>query len=155
MLLRIASYGRSDDLPPLVGGVAPKPPFLVVEMGAKEVRKTVRFSKEEAEKLELLAQGKGITVSELIRRAVLNLPIPERISSERLAKKSEIFRRYLAEINKIGTNINQIARYCNQYREVDVLVLEKLTELEGELSQLLDKLYSELTDDCQSSDGKK
>ena len=109
------------------------------------VRKTIRFSPEEVEKLERIAEGKGITLSELIRRSVLGYEIPERMSIERLARKSEIFRRYLREINKIGVNINQIARYCNQHREVDVLVLEKVLSMEKMLKELLSRLYEELT----------
>jgi len=115
------------------------------------VRKTIRFSPEEVGKLERIAEGKGITLSELIRRSVLGYEIPERMSIERLARKSEIFRRYLKEINKIGVNINQIAWYCNQHREVDVLVLEKVLSMEKMLKELLSRLYEELTNADKSS----
>jgi len=108
------------------------------------VRKTIRFSPEEAERLERIAQAKGITLSDFIRRSVLGYKIPERMSPERLARRSKIFRKYLGEVNKIGANINQIARYCNQYREVDVLVLERLVEVERELKELLNRIYLEL-----------
>ena len=104
-------------------------------------RKTVRFTEDEVKRLEQVAEAKGIPVSELIRKKVLDLPIPERISPERLAKKSEEFRKFLYEINKIGVNINQIARYCNQYREVDCEVLARLIEIREDLRDLLDKFY--------------
>ena len=42
-------------------------------------------------------------------------------------------------------NLNQIARYCNQYREVDAKVLEKVIEMERELKELLERIYEELT----------
>jgi len=119
------------------------------------IRKTVRFTPEEVEKLTLIAEAKGITLSDLIRRSVLGYKIPERISPERLTRKSEIFRKYLAELNKIGVNINQIARYCNQYREVDALVLEKLLEIEEELKELLNRLYGELTSDNRQAGREK
>ena len=105
----------------------------------------MRFSPEEAEKLELIAKAKGITISELIRSAVLKLPIPERISLEKLAKRDKNFKRFLYEINRVGVNLNQIARYCNQYREVDAKVLEKVIEMERELKELLERIYEELT----------
>ena len=105
-----------------------------------------KVSPEEAEKIKQIAEAKGLTISELIRRSVLGLPIPERMSPEKLVKKNEVFRKYLGEVNKIGVNINQVARYCNQYREVDALVLECLVSIERRLTELLDKLYSELTD---------
>lgn len=117
------------------------------------VRKTIRFSPEEAERLERIAQAKGITLSDFIRRSVLGYKIPERMSPERLARRSKIFRKYLGEVNKIGANINQIARYCNQYREVDVLVLERLLSVERELKELLTRLYEELTDVDKSTSG--
>jgi len=114
-------------------------------MIGRSVRKTVRFTPEEAERIKQIAEAKGLTVSELIRRSVLGLPIPERMSPKRLAKRNEIFRKYLTEVNRIGVNINQIARYCNKYREVDALVLERLVEIERELGELLEELYFEMT----------
>ena len=62
------------------------------------------------------------------------------------SKKNEVFRRYLSELNKIGNNLNQVARHCNQYREVDVLVLEKIVEIERKLTELISKLYQELAE---------
>ena len=106
----------------------------------------MRFTPEEAEKIEQIAMAKGLTISELIRRSVLKLPIPERMSPERLARKNEVFRAYLSELNKIGSNINQVARYCNKYREIDSFVLERLIEIERQLGELLERLYSELTE---------
>lgn len=115
------------------------------------IRKTIRFTPEEVKKLETIAEAKGITLSDLIRRSVLNYKIPERISPERLARKSEIFRKYLSEINRIGVNLNQIARHCNRYREVDALVLEELLKIEKTLTELLNRLYEELTNANQSA----
>ena len=113
-------------------------------MERRSVKITVRFTPEEVEKINQAAETKGLTVSELIRRSVLGLPVPKRMSSKRLAKKNEVFREYLSELNRIGVNINQIARYCNRYREVDVLVLESLINIERKLSEMLNKLYAEL-----------
>jgi len=115
-------------------------------MREKTVRKTVRFSPEEAEKLELIAKAKGITVSELIRNSVLGIPIPERISPERLIKRNRLFGSLLYEINKIGVNLNQITKHCNQYREVDILVLEKVVETERVLKELVEKIYEEFSE---------
>jgi len=105
-----------------------------------------KLTEEEAGRVKRLARAKGMTTSELLRRAVLNLDIPERISPERLAKRNEVFRRYLYEINRIGTNLNQVAKRCNQYREVDVLVLERIIEIERVLKELVEKIYEELSE---------
>lgn len=100
-----------------------------------------KLTEEEAKRVRELAKSKGITVSDFVRSKLLDLPIPERISPERLARKSEEFRKFLYEINKIGVNINQIARYCNQYREIDCEVLARLIEIREDLRDLLDKFY--------------
>jgi hypothetical protein len=107
---------------------------------------SAKVTPEEREKIKAIADAKGLTVSELVRRKLLDIEIPERISPERLAKKNEVFRRYLSELNKIGNNLNQVARHCNQYREVDVLVLEKIVEIERKLTELISKLYQELAE---------
>ena len=112
----------------------------------KAARKTVRFTPEEAERLEVIAKSKGITVSELIRRSTLGIPIPEHASIERLAKGNKTLHSYLSEVNKIGSNVNQIARYCNQNRKVDLEVLVKLNGIEKALVNLLALLDRGLND---------
>lgn len=118
----------------------------------RRITLATKLTEEEAERVRKVAEAKGLTVSELIRLKLLDLPIPNRISPERLAKKNEDFRKLLYEVNKIGVNINQIARYCNKYREVDVYVLEKLLEIERNLKKLLETAYRGLTDDNKPSD---
>jgi len=114
---------------------------------ARTFRKTVRFTEDEVKRLEAIAKAKGIPVSELIRKKVLDLPIPDRISPEKLAKRLKEFRKLLYEVNKIGVNLNQIARYCNKYREVDCEVLAQLIEIKRELKTLVRTAYEELTSD--------
>lgn len=107
---------------------------------------SAKVTPEEREKIKTMADSKGLTMSEFIRKKVLDMEIPERISPGRLAKKNEIFRRYLAEVNRIGNNLNQISRYANQYREIDALVLERIIEIEKDLKELIFKLYQELSE---------
>ena len=101
---------------------------------------------EESERLKAAAKSKGITVSELIRRSALGIPIPEHASIERLAKRNKTLHSYLSEVNKIGSNVNQIARYCNQNRRVDLEVLVKLNGIEKALVNLLALLDRGLND---------
>jgi len=114
---------------------------------ARTFRKTIRFTEDEVKRLEAIAKAKGIPVSELIRKKVLDLPIPDRISPEKLAKRLKEFRKLLYEVNKIGVNLNQIARYCNKYREIDCEVLAQLIEIKRELKTLVRTAYEELTSD--------
>jgi len=132
----------------LVGGnFPPNPPkFLEAKVEKKKiVALATKVSEEEAEKIKQIAEAKGITVSDLIRRSVLKLPIPERMSPEKLRKKNEAIRQLTYEVNKLGVNLNQIAKHCNKYREVDALVLEKIIEIETKLTELLEIAYRSLT----------
>jgi len=115
---------------------------------------SAKVTPEEREKIKAIADAKGLTISEFIRKKLLDIEIPERITPERLARKNEIFRKYLSEINRIGVNINQIARYCNKYREIDALVLERLIEIEESLKGLLNRLYGELAGDNRQASGE-
>ena len=104
---------------------------------------SAKLTADEAEKIRHFASSKGMTVSEFVRSVLLGLKIPSRFSPERVAKRNEVFRSFLREINRIGVNINQIARHCNYYREVDALVLEQLMQANRELKELVRKLYEE------------
>ena len=117
------------------------------EKAKRKVVIATKLTEEEARKVREIAEAKGITVSDFVRSRLLNLPIPDRISPERLAKKLEEFRKLLYEVNKIGVNINQIARYCNKYREVDCEVLAQLIEIRRELKALVQTAYEGLTSD--------
>lgn len=122
-------------------------------MTKRTVRKTIRFTEEEARKLEIVAEAKGIALSELIRKKALDLPIPERISPKKLAKRNREFRELLYQVNKIGVNLNQIARYCNQYREIDCKVLEEILGIKRDLKALVRRAYEDLTDDNRQTGG--
>jgi len=110
------------------------------------VKITVRFSPEEAEQVKQIAEAKGITVSDLVRRSVLKIPIPERISPEKLVRRNEAIRQLAYEVNKVGVNLNQIAKYCHMHREVDAFVLEKIVSIEAKLKELLETAYRSLTE---------
>ena len=116
------------------------------ETAKRTVRITSRFTPEEAEKIRRIAESKGITVSDLIRRSVLKLKIPERMTPEKFSKRNEVFRRYLSEVNRIGVNLNQIARKVNTKKEIDLEVYLAVLQMELELHNLLRRLYEELTD---------
>ena len=111
----------------------------------KVITLAAKVTREEAKRIKQIADAKGITVSDLIRRSVLNLPVPERISPEKLIKKNEVIRQLTYEVNKLGVNLNQIAKYCHKHREIDALVLEKIIATEKKLTELLETAYRSLT----------
>lgn len=68
-----------------------------------------RYTRAELDYIAQMAHYAGLTVSEYIRRAALKIVIkPPRASVPREA---------MAELNRIGININQIARALNRGRE--------------------------------------
>jgi len=92
-------------------------------------RITVRLTSEELELFREKAKKKNMTISDLVRTSVLSEKHARRKSFE-----CEYVKKIYYELNKIGTNINQIAKRCNTQREIDLAVLEELAEIEDYLS---------------------
>lgn len=86
----------------------------------------------EAEQIKENAKKRGITTSEFLRRTALSIELPK-------TKKQECdLKQLIYEVNKIGINLNQIARYVNTNKELDISVLEHLKRIEEELYLLLE-----------------
>jgi hypothetical protein len=74
--------------------------------------RVVRFraSTEETSKIEALANGRGLSISELMRRAVFGVRMPSRkFNAEDIA----LLTRLIAELGRIGGNLNQMVRRAN------------------------------------------
>ena len=79
----------------------------------------VRLSLAEKKRLEELAKSGGFTVSDLLRvRTLGTAPVQMVVTPER-----EILLRFLAELGKQGSNVNQIARALNRKDTGDSLGL--------------------------------
>ncbi len=63
------------------------------------------FSRKEHETLCKKAKQCGLTKSAFLRQIILNKPVK--------ARPPEAIHDLYVEVNRIGTNINQIARSCN------------------------------------------
>ena len=116
---------------------------------------TVRLSESDYELLQEKVKKSGLSQAEFLRRAIFNAKI---ISTNGIVK-------FIPELNKIGANINQIAKRCNQgnippihflKREVELLnaVLNKALlflngkALEIELSEKLKKQIDRSVKEC-------
>ena len=71
----------------------------------KEHFLSVRLTKEEREHLKRLADESGLTMSDAVRACVAGTEIRQRPPSE--------IKDLYTEVNRIGNNINQIARSVN------------------------------------------
>ena len=65
----------------------------------------LRLSEKETQALKEKAKQCGLSKSAYLRRLILDQPIK--------ARPPEAIHELYVEINRIGTNINQIARACN------------------------------------------
>ncbi len=93
----------------------------------KFIRKTIRFTPDEYEKIEEQREKTNLDFTSFCKSAILK----KRVKT----KEEENFKRDLIyQINKIGVNLNQIARAVNQKDRVAVLT--ELVEIEKQLREL-------------------
>jgi Bacterial mobilisation protein (MobC)/Ribbon-helix-helix protein, copG family len=88
----------------------------------------VRVGADEAAKMKDLAAARGLSLSDLIRRAALGIRMPARSFDQTHAA---LLARTLGELGRIGGNVNQIARLANN---------GKLAGHDNELSRTLDEI---------------
>ena len=94
---------------------------------AKDKRVTIRFTDDEYNQLKEKADELDISLSTYIRKKTLG-------NREKISTKCD--KELLYEINRIGNNLNQIAKYCNTTKTIDKLVLKSLVEIEKKLNDL-------------------
>ena len=90
---------------------------------AKSIRKTIRFSEDEYSKISDKLEKADIDFSTFCRSAILKKKI-----------KLPIERELLYQLNKIGNNLNQIAKRINQKEKFSVLT--ELVQIEKALKDL-------------------
>ena len=96
------------------------------------MKKRIEFqtTKEEYDIITKSASDLGYTTSHYIRQMALNGCVIER--------NSEGLQRLIWEINKIGVNINQIVKFCNEYKAVPPEALKDLVAEHNSVWKLLD-----------------
>lgn len=85
----------------------------------------LRVTAAERAAVERKAEAAGLPLSEFCRRAVFARPIP--------SKRNVLSNRALAELNRVGVNLNQIARHMNAGRDTPGDLAATLAELRGTL----------------------
>lgn len=94
----------------------------------RSVQNKQRYTRAELDYIQQMAHYAGLTVSEYIRRAALKIVIkPPRTSVPREA---------MAELNRIGININQIARALNRGRECPPYIEDAFLKLNATMDKL-------------------
>ncbi len=103
----------------------------------KEKKVVIRLTNTEYKKLKELSEIKGVTISDLIRNSVFaNIKVEKVNEFQKLLKKCESLKELVKELNRIGVNLNQVARYCNSIKDVDEKVLNLLLAYFEELKSI-------------------
>lgn len=92
----------------------------------------IRVTDDEKKVIYDKAELAGCNVADLIRQSLCRV-------KTWTAKDKEIERERIREIRRIGQNLNQIAKWCNQYKAVaeSAQVLIQLVAIEQNLQKLL------------------
>ena len=107
----------------------------VVVIISDKLRKfDIRISEDDLNLIKDKAAKLGYTTSHYIRQMALNGYVVER--------NSEGLQRLIWEINKIGVNINQIVKFCNEYKAVPPEALRDLVAEHNSVWQLLDNFLA-------------
>jgi len=92
----------------------------------REIRKTIRFSKEEFIEIEKKLFENNLTFSDFARASILNKKI-----------KSKLTFEMIYQFQKIGNNLNQIAKKLNKNSDVpNSEVLKMMIEIQNEIKKV-------------------
>lgn len=93
---------------------------------AKAIRKTIRFSEDEYKKIESQLNGKSF--SDFAREILLNGKV-------KVSRVQKVDPDLIYHLNRIGNNLNQIARAVNS-QDNKVQILTELIEIERDLKNV-------------------
>ncbi|MDY4155032.1 plasmid mobilization relaxosome protein MobC [Campylobacter sp.] len=97
-----------------------------------KIRRNMYFDKEEYQIMQNLSKQTGLSKSALLRHLLRSSKYLE--MTNKLEKHNNLINEFLAEIHRIGNNINQIAYHLN----IDITKHEESKEsLKKELAELL------------------
>jgi hypothetical protein len=132
----------------LQGGIPPsnpkkqEPSVFMTEYRKRTKELTIRLTDQELDSIRSVALARGTSMSNLARDMLLSLgaEVRKTKSSKQNNKANDLDREFLAELGKIGGNINQLARFANTHKSrVDALaLLSQLASIEKQLVSLID-----------------
>ena len=87
---------------------------------------SIRMSEEEFKDISSKAESSNQKLSSYARDAIFNTTVS--------CKKPSL--KLLKELNSIGNNLNQVAKYCNTNKVIDSVVINRLVSIENLLYDL-------------------
>ena len=97
----------------------------------KNKRVTIRLTDVEHKNFTKQADELAISLSAFIRFKLNNI---------NKIKTSKCDKNLVYEINRIGLNLNQIAKYTNSKKVLDKIILEQLIQIEKQLNNILEDI---------------
>jgi hypothetical protein len=97
----------------------------------------VNLKHDDYEKIVAEAEALNVSNAEYIRRKILNTSYDKAPSRRRKKKCKKYDAKFLYEINRVGNNLNQIARYANSKKALDRQILDALLRIEKMLEKFL------------------
>lgn len=105
-------------------------------MKSKNRQIVVSFPNEVFEKIAIKAETLEITKAELIRQQ-LNFDFDKKREPRQKRVHKTTDPKLLYHLNKIGNNLNQIAKHLNEGNSFDLQVLIELSHIEQSLKEFL------------------
>lgn len=96
--------------------------------------KTIKFTPEEWNKIKIASSAIGIAPATFIKSCALGY------RSKLIPRPSKSDMETVKQLRKMGNNLNQIAKTCNQTKEVDACVLSYIKSLKDLFINLEEKL---------------
>lgn len=93
----------------------------------RNIPQSVHLNQREKEEIERRAERAGLAVSEYIRKRALGRPV-----------KTKVEEKTIREVQRIGVNINQLARWAN--RGEDEKVRSQIEDAIKELKSAIERL---------------
>ena len=109
------------------------------EYEKKFVRKTIRFTLEEWDKIQSQLDVHKIDFAQFAKSKLLKYKIKFPAVLKNEAENRRVKIALFAELNAIGKNINQIARKANQ-NEFEIQTLQSLQKIEKHLESIKEKI---------------
>ena len=78
-------------------------------------RISLRFKPAEWSVIESDIEASGLSVSDYFRKLALESPVPRKVRRKDLGEHAVVYARWLGELGKIGSNLNQLTRRLNTF----------------------------------------
>ena len=110
--------------PPAEAGKKRRKPPVRGRKGGRTAGKFVHLTEAENAQLEARARACGLSVSSYLRAAALGDAGPRARRAPTV--QAEVIARAMIELNRVGNNVNQIARSANIGKEIDPYFYEAI-----------------------------